>query len=201
MKQWESFCSGKVVFTNKHWMTSEAYILFLQYLRLLCPGYHKIGVIVDKASMHMSQDVLDWIKSSNRTEKSAIKCDFIEAGMTSVYQPPDVVVNKPLKHALKKAYGNYRNEIATDFEPGKRIEISRERLTNLILESYAKINDENLSNPYIRRAFDLCGLNPYSDKTTIEKTFIAYLDNLSLTSAYKALIDHHTALECEIPSG
>ena len=115
--------------------------------------------------------------------------------MTSVYQPPDVVVTKPLKDALKKAYGNYRNEIATDFEPGKRIDILRERLTDLILESYAKINDKNLSNPYIRRAFDLCGLNPYSDKTTIEKTFIAYLDNLSLTSAYKALIDHHTALD------
>ena len=133
---------------------SEAYILYLQYLRLLCPGYHKIRVTVDKASMHMSQDVLDRIKSSNLPEKPAIICDFIEAGMTSVYQPPDVVVNKHLKDALKKAYGNYRNETATDFEPGKHI-----------------------------------------DKTTIEKTFIANLDNLSLTSAYKALIDHHTTLD------
>ena len=119
---------------------SEAYILYLQYLRLLCPGYHKIGVAVDKASMHMSQDVLDRIKSSNLPEKPAIICDFIEASMTSVYQPPDVVVNKPLKDVLKKAYGNYRNETATDFEPGKHIEISREQLTNLILESYANIS-------------------------------------------------------------
>ena len=96
------------------------------------------------------------------------------------------------KNALKKAYGNFRNEIAKDFVPGEHIGISREKLTDFILESYDKINDENLSNPYIRRAFDLCGLNPYS---TIEKTFIQHLDQLSMTSAYKALIDHHTALD------
>ena len=195
MKQWERFARGKVVFTKKHWMTSESYILYLQYLRLLCPGYHRIGLVVDKASMHMSEEVLDWIKSSNVTEKPEIICDFIEAGMTSIYQPPDVVINKPLKDALKKAYGNFRNEIAKDFVPGEHIGISREKLTDFILESYDKINDKNLSNPYIRRAFDLCGLNPYADDSTIEKTFIQHLDQLSMTSAYKALIDHHTALD------
>ena len=79
--------------------------------------------------------------------------------------------------------------------PGEHIGISQEKLTDFILESYDKINDENLSNPYIRRAFDLCGLNPYADDSTIEKTFIQHLDQLSMTSAYKALIDHHTALD------
>ena len=51
MKQWESFARGKVVFTKNRWMTSKSYIFYLQYKRFLCAGYHRIGLVVDKASV------------------------------------------------------------------------------------------------------------------------------------------------------
>ena len=197
MKKWQSFSKALVVFTEKHWMTSEVFILYLQYLRHLCPGHDKIGLIIDKASMHTSKDVIHWIQETNLTEKPVIIFDFVEAGMTSIYQPPDVVINKPLKDTMKKIYGKFRNEIAPSFAPGETIQVSREKLTDLILETYAQINEENMQNMYIRRAFDLCGLNPYADKECIQRTFVAHLDSLSMTSAYQALIDHHKALHLD----
>lgn len=54
-----------------------------------------------------------------------------------------------------------------------------------------------MRNMYIRRAFDLCGLNPYADENCIERNFLAHLDSLSMTTAYQALIDHHTALDLD----
>lgn len=195
MKKWQNFSKAVVVFTEKHWMTQQVFILYLQHLRLICPGHEKIGIIIDKASMHTSNDVRDWIEETNQTEKPMIVYDFIEAGMTSIYQPPDVVINKPLKDKMKKMYGKYRNEIASNFVPGEMIQISREKLTDLILEAYTQINEENMGNMYIRRAFDLCGLNPYADEKCINRSFVAHLDSLSSTTAYQALIDHNTALE------
>jgi DDE superfamily endonuclease len=68
MKKWQSFSKALVVFTEKHWMTSEVFILYLQYLRRLCPGHDKIGLIIDRASMHTSKDVIHWIQETNLTE-------------------------------------------------------------------------------------------------------------------------------------
>ena len=53
--------------------------------------------------------------------------EFIE----SVYQPPDVFIMKPLKVAVKKAYGKYRNENA-----GEAIKVTRAKLTLMILEAH-----------------------------------------------------------------
>jgi DDE superfamily endonuclease len=186
MKKWSKFEQAIVVFTEKHWMTSSVMIIYLQSLRLLCPTEEKIGVIVDKASMHTSDKVLEWIAETNKNEKPQIIYQLIEAGMTSIYQPPDVVINKPLKDAIKRQYETHRNEIANTFVPGAEIKISREMLAQFIINAYEHINDENMSHCYIRQAFDLCGLNPYVKD---ESKFIAHLDSLSLTSAYNALID------------
>ena len=141
--------------------------------------------------MHTSNNVCNWIQKTNLTKKPVIVYDFVEAGMTSIYQPPDVVINKPLKVTMKMTYGKYRNEIAQTFTPGETIQILREKLTNLILEAYAQ------RDMYIQQGFDLCGLNPYADKKCIQRKFMAHLDLLSMTSAYQALIDHHTALELD----
>ena len=113
-----------------------------------------------------------------KTCKPKIIYEFIEAGMTSIYQPPDVVINKPLKDAIKRQYENHRNDIATTFTPGQEIVISRNMLTNFILGAYEEINDENMTNPFIRRSFELCGLNPFVKDNY---KLIKHLDSLSLT--------------------
>jgi len=199
MKKWENFDRGLVLFTEKHWMTSCACILYLQHLRRLSAGHDKIGLIVDKASMHTSSDVIAWIEETNLTEKPQIIYDFVEAGMTSIYSPPDVVVNKPFKDALKKKYGKYRNELSSNFVPGAPIVMSREKVTDLILEAYGNINDSNMKNMHIRRGFDMCGLNPYADDESVEENFVAHLDSLSTTSAYKSLLDKNKAVDLNAP--
>ena len=95
--------------------------------------------------------------------------EVIESGMTSVYQPPDVIIMKPLKVAVKKADGKYRNEIAGNFLPDEDTKVTREKLTLMILEAHDYINSENMDNSYIRRAFNLCGLNPHATEENIRE--------------------------------
>ena len=52
--------------------------------------------------MHTSDEVCAWIKETNLTERPMIIYEFIEAGMTSICQPADVVIMKPLKDNIKK---------------------------------------------------------------------------------------------------
>ena len=166
-------------------------------MRRLHPGHDKIGLIIDKASMHTLNDVRDWMQNANLTEKPVIVHDFVEARITSMCQPPNVVINKPLKDTIKKTYGKCRNEIAQTFTPSETIQMSREKLTNLILEACTQINEENMRNMHVQRGFDLCSLNPHADEKCIQRKFMAYLDSLSITSAHQALIDYHVALELD----
>jgi hypothetical protein len=59
-----------MVFTENKWMATSVMIIYLKSLRLLCPTKEKVGVIVDKASMHTSDKVLEWIAETNKNEKS-----------------------------------------------------------------------------------------------------------------------------------
>jgi hypothetical protein len=74
---------------------------------------------------------------------------LIEAGMTSIYQPPDVGINKQVKDAIKRQYETHQNEIANTFIPGAEIKIAHEMLTQFIINAYVHINDENMSHCYI----------------------------------------------------
>jgi hypothetical protein len=64
----------------------------------------KNGVIVNKAKMHASTKVLQWIEETNKTKKPQIIYEFIEAGMSSICQPLDLEIKKPLKKATKRQY-------------------------------------------------------------------------------------------------
>jgi hypothetical protein len=83
-------------------------ITYLELLRLLFPTKEKIWVTEDKASMHMCDVVLERIAQTNQTIKPQIIDKFIEAGMTSTYQPPDVVINKLLKDVIKHQYNSFK---------------------------------------------------------------------------------------------
>jgi hypothetical protein len=97
--------------------------------------------------------------------------------MTSSYQPPDLVINKPLKNSIKRQYKMYRNEIANTFVPGAEIKISRNILTQVILNEYEQTNHDNMSHCYLHNSFDICGLNPYVNDTS---KLLEHLDSFSL---------------------
>ena len=60
-----------------------------------------VYLILDKATSHITQNILDTFKSNNQF------LSFIPAGLTRFFQLLDVVVNKPFKDSLRKKYLEY----------------------------------------------------------------------------------------------
>ena len=131
-----------MLFTENHWQTSSTVIIYLESLRKLYPSKKVIGLIWDKASSHYLDEVLDYITQSNKTEIPKIVVDFVDAGLTSVYQPPDVVINKPLKKAIRSEYEGLMAERFKykAFVPGNTVPVSREELVGIVEGDYYSIN-------------------------------------------------------------
>ena len=105
MKKWQKYSNSTVLFTSNHWMTVQANILYLRYLIGLFPK-KKIGLIYDNAPSHVSSAVNTWINKCNESvgNNEKLIVEFVEPCLTPVYQPPDVVVNAPLKRAIRQKY-------------------------------------------------------------------------------------------------
>ena len=96
-------------------MTSETNILYLQYLIGLFKR-RKIGLIYDNAPSHVSAEVKDWITSHNKRapENEQLVVEFVDPCLTSIYQPPDVVMDVVLERLLHQKYNDYVRCILQD---------------------------------------------------------------------------------------
>ena len=105
MKKWQKYSNSTVLFTSYHWMTVETNILYFKYLKGLFLG-RKIGLVYDHAPSHVSAEVKAWIQSHNENalENEKIVVEFVDQCLTSIYQPPDVVMNRPLKRFIRSQY-------------------------------------------------------------------------------------------------
>lgn len=110
----------------------------------------------------------------------------------AVYQPGDVVVNKPLKQEIRRRYFNFVSDQYDTIMTQRKVEVSREQLAEFIERAFDVINRQQLVNRTIANSFDLCGLNPYSDDLT---TFHRHLDSLEENKCYAAMIEKRTALD------
>ena len=114
-------------------------------------------------------------------------------------QPPDVVVNGPLKKMIREEYHKYVTELCSDskqsayLKAGEKIPVSREKMVGFIESAYKRINDVNKKNRWIADSFQTCGLDPWSDNT--KNVFEAHLEKLSESQVYQALIEQHTAVQ------
>lgn len=199
MKKWSSYKDATVVFTKKHWMTSETFIIFLKGLRLQFPKDRDIGLIVDKASSHINDMVLEFLEETNKTEFTRIHIKFIDSGMTSIQQPADVSINAPLKYHLRRLY--HRFMMANKYgnmKPGDTLKISRENIVGFILEAYRTVNIQNTTNDYIRRSFTLCGLNPFIEDDAL---FQRHLDRLYENKIYQSLLKNNNDNDIEKKAG
>jgi hypothetical protein len=100
-----------------------------------------------------------------------------------------VVINKPLKKQIRAKYERLMMDRykVSRFVPGAAIAVSREELVQIVEDAYYSVNVENSSgNPYIRKAFDICGLNPWCTDL-IE--FHKHLDGLSENGIYMSLLE------------
>ena len=196
MKRWQNYSRSSVLFTSNHWMTAETNILYLMYLLDLFKG-RKIGLIYDNAPSHVSKEVMDWIAQHNSkaTENERLVVDFVDPCLTSIYQPPDVVLNSPLKRLIQEQYHDHVNNVfkiaskTQNFKAGDKVSISREKLISFVEEAYENINTENIKNRWISDSFNKCGLNPWGDDYHLRE----HLAQLNESGMYKALTDAHTA--------
>jgi hypothetical protein len=111
--------------------------------------------------------------NGSRPEQEELVLEFIDPCLTSIYQPPDIVVNGPLKKMIREEYHNhvfglFRNsEEALSLNAGDKIPVSREDLVGFIENAYDKINSANRKNRWIADSFKTCGLDPWSDTTKV----------------------------------
>ena len=98
--------------------------------------------------------------------------------------PPDIAVIKDLKANIRRKHDHLlssKRKIR-----GERVNVSREDVVSMVTSSFEDVNTINEKDQRIRRGFDMCGLNPYSEDT---KMFERHLDSLSENKIHKALID------------
>ena len=134
MKKWQTYTRSVVLFTESHWMTSETNILYFQYLRQCYPD-KRIGLVYDNAPSHISKQVTDWIDDYNSRSnyQNQFLVELIDPCLTSIYQPPDVVMNAPLKTKIRKLYQSHiRNLCLADngIKAGDNVKITREQLVS-----------------------------------------------------------------------
>ena len=91
-----------MVFTENHWQTEEIMKIYANHLWLSFPG-KVIGLLFDCAPSH-SKSLIEWINEENKISGTKIIVEYIDECLTSIYQPCDVMMNKPLKGKIHFHY-------------------------------------------------------------------------------------------------
>ena len=164
-------------------MTEHTMKLYIHLIKLTFPNNINIGLILDKASMHDCKGLSENVKTNNNMPPF-IHIGFVTENLTSAYSPPDIVVIKDLKANIRRKYDHLLSSKRK--KRGERVNITREDVVSMVTSSFEDVNTINEKDQRIRRGFDMCGLNPYSEDT---KMFERHLDSLSENKMHKALID------------
>ena len=174
-------------------MTSKIFVIYLKWI-LLQYSNKTISLIIDYTPAHDRSDTIDWIDRLNQECQtgSRIVLEWIDKGLTSIHQPGDIAVNKPLKDEVKALYSEYKTSLAKAFIPGSKIRVSREKLVEFIENAIQKINNDQRQMHAIYRTFKMCGLNPYDEDLT---DFKKHLDSLNENKVYATLECNNKALD------
>ena len=154
----------------------------------------KIGLIADYAPLHDNHGLDYWVRLLNKKKKPSnmsIVVEWIDKGLTSIYQPGDIAINKPLKDYIWRSYHELVTEKLGSFVAGQTLKISCEELTLMVETAFDKINNDQKRKMSIYQSFKLCGLNPW-DEELVE--FKEDLDSLSANSIYSSLLNNQEAL-------
>jgi hypothetical protein len=187
--EWKTYTQSVLTFNKSHWMTQYTAVMFLTFLIRLFPG-KTIGLVWDRSHTHYGEYVDQWIETHNEINpNNRIIVAFIEGGMTSIMQVPDICVNKPLKQHVRTLYCKYRDLVLSSvkdaLKPGEKFKIPRERIWSFVEEAYRQINHSNLASRWIAEGFRLCGQDPYwSDLTAFDK----HLNSLEENAIYKHML-------------
>ncbi|KAH9182616.1 hypothetical protein AeNC1_015408, partial [Aphanomyces euteiches] len=159
MQEWRSYKKSVVLSNSTHWMTQYIFILFLGYLKVLYK-VKSIGVIVDRATTHYSELVVEWLNSE---EGKYIVVDYIREGMTSVHQVGDITINKTLKSRIRCKYQDLYYKEADDLKVGEFFRVHCEKLIKEVYDDITSTMSESdglqvdsSCAAYILKAICLC---------------------------------------------
>eukprot|EP00918_Siedleckia_nematoides_P048972 GHVU01107322.1.p1 GENE.GHVU01107322.1~~GHVU01107322.1.p1 ORF type:complete len:420 (-),score=31.49 GHVU01107322.1:865-2124(-) len=172
---------------QKHWMNNETMVRWMHFIRLqmIGKGYRKVAVIVDSASQHLKDNVIEYCASTHDTE-CAIHILFIQGGLTSILQPCDVYVNKIVKDLIKLALRWLRatRRVGGDSDAAYKVGTFRAELALVVCATFAILNTQQKAPNHkhrqgIARAFKMCGLDPSEAGTAAGKDMPLFEDHIN----------------------
>ena len=159
-------------------------IVYLYWLAACYPG-EKIGLIWDFAAAHKSAEVLEHAWSLN-----IVVC-FIPAGLSSILQVCDLLVNKSLKQYFKKQYSSFK--IRSDPGPGGKYAVHRDDILVWMEDGVNAFNESQMTKNGIANAFSKYGQDPRSQDNN---NLMHHLSGLKENSIYMSLLDNQQAVDC-----
>ena len=178
-------------------MTTETFVIYLDWLMDFYKG-KKIGLIIDYAPSHDNVTLTKWVQKlteCKRDTQTVLIVEWIDKCLTSVYQPGDIAINKPLKDFVKKCYSNHIVQSLPSYKPGMRLKVTREQLLTFIESSVESINAQQKKTLGIYKSFTICGLNSWVESLD---DFHNHLDSLSNNALYKTLLRTQQALDIKL---
>jgi hypothetical protein len=172
-----------VKFQNKHWMDKSIATSYLDWLSSCYPD-EKIGLIWDFAAAHKCAEVLTHAQSLN------ITVTFVPAGLTSVLQVCDLVVNKALKQHFKRKYCFFK--VRNDPGPGGKYAVHRDDILYWIEDAVQTYNENQLLQRGVSKAFTKYGQDP---RCVDNSGLMNYLVELKENNIYLSLLENQKALE------
>ena len=103
MNEYKDMTKAGVLFTDTHWMTSATNMEYSKYLSNFYQG-KTFRLVYDKAPGYCIKSIDHYMKSWNETPNNICSFvnEFVDTCLTSVYQPPNVMYNKPFKALIRK---------------------------------------------------------------------------------------------------
>jgi DDE superfamily endonuclease len=177
--------NAEVKFQARHWMDGPVAITYLDWLKGCFPN-DRIGLIWDFATAHKADDVLGHARELD------ITVAFIPAGLTSILQVCDLIVNKPIKAAFKRSYCAFK--MRNDPGPGGKYVVDRDDVLVWIEEAMKEVNKSQAARNGIGHAFRKYGQDPRCEDTT---ELLECLTSLQENRIYASLLENQAALDLE----
>ena len=172
-----------IKFQTKHWMDNPTCKNYLDWLRNCFPN-ENIGLIWDFAAAHKSEDIL------NHAHELGITVGVIPAGLTSILQVCDLLINKPLKAAFKNQYCAWK--IRTDPGPGMKYKIDRDLIITWIENATHDLNLKFKEDGSVKKAFLKFGQDPRHENTDF---LLNHLSILNENCIYKSLQENQQTFD------
>ena len=95
--------------------------------------------------------------------------EFVDPCLTSVYQPHDVMYNKPFKALIRTKYNEsiLTELIKGNINFGDKYKVSRDDLINFICQTIDELNEKYHQSKQIFKWFEQCGLNRLCKNTDL----------------------------------